>query len=181
MDLLIDKLLAFSRMGRAEFVRKRVSLATLIEEIVEEEMADAHGRKVEWSIDALPDVYGDPTLLRLAFSNLIDNALKYTRRKDVARIRIERVHSNSTEAVFCVRDNGAGFDMQYADKLFGVFQRLHGEQEFEGTGIGLASVARIIQRHGGKVWAESSIGEWAAFYVSLPVTEERRRRVAKAA
>jgi PAS domain S-box-containing protein len=181
MDLLIDKLLAFSRMGRSEFVRKKVPMTKLMEEVIEEVMVDLNGRRVEWSVDALPDVYGDPTLLRLAFANLVDNAVKYTRRKDVAKIRIETVYVNATEAVICVRDNGAGFDMQYIDKLFGVFQRLHGEQEFEGTGIGLASVARIIHRHGGRVWAESSIGEWAAFYVSIPVAEERRKRMAKLA
>jgi PAS domain S-box-containing protein len=181
MDLLIDKLLVFSRMGRSEFVRKKVTMTKLIEEVVEEAMVDLHQRRVEWSIDDLPDVYGDPTLLRLAFSNLVDNAVKYTRRKEIAKIRIETVYANTSEAVFCVRDNGAGFDMQYIDKLFGVFQRLHGEQEFEGTGIGLASVARIIQRHGGRVWAESSLGEWAAFYVSIPVAEERRNRLAKLA
>jgi light-regulated signal transduction histidine kinase (bacteriophytochrome) len=181
MDLLIEKLLTFSRMGRSEFVRKKVPMTKLMEEVIEEVMVDLNGRRVEWSVDALPDVYGDPTLLRLAFANLVDNAVKYTRRKEVAKIRIETVYANATEAVICVRDNGAGFDMQYIDKLFGVFQRLHGEQEFEGTGIGLASVARIIHRHGGRVWAESSIGEWAAFYVSIPVAEERRKRMAKLA
>lgn len=179
MDLLIDKLLAFSRMSRTEFVRKKVAMKKLIEEVVEEAAVDLQERCVEWSIGELPDVFGDPTLLRLAFANLVDNAVKYTRRRDIAKIRIETMRVNATEAVICVRDNGAGFDMKYVDKLFGVFQRLHGEQEFEGTGIGLASVARIIQRHGGRVWAESSVGEWAAFYVAIPVAEERRSRIVK--
>jgi PAS domain S-box-containing protein len=181
MNLLIDKLLTFSRMGRSEFVRKEVSMTRLLEEVIDEAMVDVNGRRVEWTVDTLPVVWGDPTLLRLAFANLVDNAVKYTRHKEVARIRIETVLVNASEAVICVRDNGAGFDMKYIDKLFGVFQRLHGEHEFEGTGIGLASVARIIHRHGGRVWAEGSVGEWAAFYVSIPVAEERRQRMAKLA
>jgi PAS domain S-box-containing protein len=178
MGLLIDNLLAFSRVSRAEFVRRKVSLGQLIEDIVEEAMVDIGERHVQWDIDSLPDVYGDATLLRVAFGNLVDNAVKYTRRKEVAKIEIKTMHVNATEAVVRIRDNGAGFDMQYMDKLFGVFQRLHGVEEFEGTGIGLASVARIIQRHGGRVWAESEVGEWAAFYVSIPVAEERRSRFA---
>jgi light-regulated signal transduction histidine kinase (bacteriophytochrome) len=178
MGLLIDNLLAFSRVSRAEFVRKKVALSQLIEEVVEESMVDIGDRHVHWDIDALPDVYGDATLLRVAFGNLVDNAVKYTRRKEVAKIEIKTMHANATEAVVCIRDNGAGFDMQYMDKLFGVFQRLHGVEEFEGTGIGLASVARIVQRHGGRVWAESCVGEWAAFYVAIPVAEERRSRFA---
>jgi PAS domain S-box-containing protein len=171
MGLLIDGLLEFSRMGRTPLVKRQISLEQLVAEVVEQVAPDTRGRNIEWEIGRLPEVFGDHNLLRQAFFNLIDNAVKYTRGQSTARIEIACVPGNETEAVVMVRDNGAGFDEKYHDKLFGVFQRLHSSEEFEGTGIGLASVARVIQRHGGRVWAEGEKGRGAAFFVSIPLDD----------
>ncbi|MBI2977192.1 MAG: PAS domain S-box protein [Chloroflexi bacterium] len=168
MGLLIDDLLAFSRVGRTAMQPGAVSLEQLVAEARHDARDEAAGREVQWKVGPLPEVYGDRSLLRLALVNLISNALKYTRPRAPAEIEVVRLADTETEVVICIRDNGVGFDMQYVDKLFGVFQRLHRAEEFEGTGIGLANVRRIIQRHGGRTWAEGAVGGGAAFFFSLP-------------
>lgn len=168
MAQLIDDLLAFSKHGRAELQHEPVDLADLIEQIKIGFQGELDDRHVEWNVAPLPTVRGDTSLLRQVFTNLLGNAVKYTRRQPIARIEIGTVTPPNGEAVVFVRDNGAGFDMQYVDKLFGVFQRLHHDTEFEGTGVGLATVRRIVQRHGGRVWAEGEPGVGAVFYVALP-------------
>ena len=183
MGTLIDDLLQFSRIGRAELRKDTISLDQLVKESLASLKQDMDGRKIMWTIDALPDIHGDPVLLRQVFVNLLSNAVKYTRGLKEAKIEIGTLPSdgaavngqrsmvnggqNRDEVVIYVRDNGAGFDPQYAHKLFGVFQRLHATHEFEGTGIGLANVKRIIDRHGGRVWAKGKVNEGATFYVAL--------------
>jgi signal transduction histidine kinase len=167
MGILIDDLLEFSRMGRKEMAAQCVDLATLLQDVIHEFDSEARARDVDWRIGGLPVVKGDQVMLRLVLVNLISNALKFTQKREKAVIEIG-CRSESTETIVFVRDNGAGFDMQFASKLFGVFQRLHGADEFEGTGIGLANVRRIISRHGGKTWAEGKVDGGATFYFSLP-------------
>lgn len=174
MGNLIDDLLAFSRMGRREISDVVVDTGALIREIIAELETDLRGRSIEWSIADLPQIRGDSAMLRVVWVNLISNAVKYTRPKEAARIEIGFENNSSTETIFYIRDNGVGFDMQYADNLFGVFQRLHRDAEFEGTGIGLASVRRVINRHGGRTWAEGQLNEGASFYFSIPKPTQRK-------
>jgi signal transduction histidine kinase len=171
MSKLIDALVAYSRIARAPMQRAWVKMEILLRGALHDLRYDVEGRKIEWVIGELPEAFGDATLLRQALLNLISNALKYTRPRELARIEIGYT-STSTETVFFVRDNGIGFDMRYAEKLFGVFQRLHGSAEFEGVGIGLANVRRIIQRHGGRSWAEAAPNCGATFYFSLPKADQ---------
>ena len=167
MGRLIDDLLVFSRMGRSEMHRGRVDLASIVDEIRREAAAAHKDRQIAWTVHPLPDVTGDAPMLRQVLENLIANAVKYTSTRPAAEIEIG-ANGGASEAVVFVRDNGVGFDMQYRDKLFGVFQRLHRSDEFEGTGIGLANVKRIVHRHGGRVWAEGRPGAGATFFFSLP-------------
>ncbi len=169
MGQLIDDLLVFSRMGRQEMLRTTVNLDQLIKNILSDLRLDLQGRDISWTIAALPEVQGDPAMLRQVFMNLIANAVKFTSTRPSAAIEIGVEHPCSNEIVLFVRDNGVGFDMQYASKLFGVFQRLHRADEFEGTGIGLANVRRIVHRHGGRTWAEGVPDKGATFYVLLPI------------
>jgi light-regulated signal transduction histidine kinase (bacteriophytochrome) len=168
MGVLIDDLLAFSRIGRAETNKTVVRLDQLVDEVVAELRRDASGREITWKIARLPACHGDRAMLRVAFVNLISNAVKFTYARRPAKIEIGCIDGGRNDVEIFVKDNGAGFDMQYQNKLFGVFQRLHLTEEFEGTGIGLATVQRIIQRHGGTVRAESTVDRGATFYVSLP-------------
>jgi signal transduction histidine kinase/CHASE3 domain sensor protein len=167
MGTLIDDLLVFSRMGRSEMRRTKVDLQALTDEVLRELESEIHGRNIVWKRQVLPAVDGDLALLRQVLVNVLSNALKYSRPRDPAIIEIECAEGPG-EKIICIRDNGVGFDMIYAHKLFGVFQRLHRSDEFEGTGIGLANARRIIARHGGRAWAEGKIGEGAAVYFSLP-------------
>jgi light-regulated signal transduction histidine kinase (bacteriophytochrome) len=176
MGDLIDDLLAFSRIGRAETQKMLVSLEQLVKEVVEEFRQETKGRDIAWKIGALPAFYGDRSMLRLVVVNLVSNAVKFTRLRPQAEIEIGCADGNSNEIEVFVRDNGAGFDMQYANKLFGVFQRLHLPEQFEGTGIGLATVQRIIHRHGGRVRAEGAVDQGATFYFSLPKETAAERR-----
>ena len=169
---LIDDLLAFSRTGRVEVVRSRVDSEVLVRRVVDSAMADAAGRRVEWSIGTLPAVDADPALLQIVFTNLLSNALKYTRPRAIATIAVRAARGDAV-TTFSVEDNGVGFDMQYADKLFGVFQRLHGADEFEGTGIGLATVKRIVARHGGETWAQGAPDRGATFWFTIPAPAGR--------
>ncbi len=167
MNKLIDALLAFSRTSRAPLRKSRVDLNAVLKLVQDDLRFDIDGRQIDWVLHPLPAVQGDLSLLRQVLVNLLSNALKYTRKREVARIEVSATDTHK-EVIVKVRDNGVGFDMQFADKLFGVFQRLHGPEEFEGIGIGLANVRRIIQRHGGRTWAEAAPGDGAAFYFSLP-------------
>jgi PAS domain S-box-containing protein len=168
MGNLIDDLLAFSRISRAEARKSMVDVGQVVQEVVAEVRRDAKGRNIIWKIDHLPACYGDGSMLRLAFVNLISNAVKFTRTRPQAEIEIGCTEQDHRDPVLFVRDNGVGFDMKYSNKLFGVFQRLHAQDAFEGTGIGLATVQRIIHRHGGRIWAESTVDGGATFYFSLP-------------
>lgn len=169
MGHLIDDLLDFSRHSRTELRRQAVVLDTLLEQIRQSVLPEQANRCVTWEVAPLPIVAGDEALLRQVFANILSNAVKYTRRREEARIEIGVHPSSAGEAVVFVRDNGAGFDMKYVDKLFGVFQRLHADDAFEGTGVGLATVRRIVQRHGGRVWAEAKVEAGATFFIALPM------------
>jgi signal transduction histidine kinase len=172
MGNLIDDLLAFSRIGRAEAHKTMVSLQQLVQEARSEVAQETDGRNINWKVGKLPACYGDRSMLRLAFINLIANAVKFTQTRPQAEIEIASTNHNPGHIVVFVRDNGVGFDMKYVNKLFGVFQRLHTSEAFEGTGIGLATVQRIIHRHGGRVWAEGLVDGGATFYFSLSRSQE---------
>jgi light-regulated signal transduction histidine kinase (bacteriophytochrome) len=167
MGNLIDDLLSFSRIGRAETHKKVVSLEQLVQEALSEVRQETEGRTIEWKVGALPSWYGDASMLRLALVNLISNAAKFTRTRPKAEIEIGCTDQKPNQVVIFIRDNGVGFNMKYVHKLFGVFQRLHPAEAFEGTGIGLATVQRIVHRHGGIVWAEGQVDMGATFYFSL--------------
>jgi PAS domain S-box-containing protein len=168
MGQLIDDLLAFSRMGRYEMSKMPVDLGGLAQDIIRDLEPETRGRTIRWRIADLPTVIGDRAMLRLVLVNLLSNALKFTRVRPQVEIEIGYLPGRGLENIVFIRDNGVGFDMDYSDKLFGVFQRLHRVDEFEGTGIGLATVRRIINRHGGRTWAEGKVNQGATFYFSLP-------------
>ncbi|MDW7772892.1 MAG: PAS domain-containing protein [Desulfobulbaceae bacterium] len=167
LGMLVDELLEFSRMGRADMVKTTVDLRSLVEEIVLFYSRENRHRRIQWHVHPLPEVTGDPGMLHLVFSNLIANAVKFTGRRETAVIEIGSREKDDTYEIY-IKDNGIGFNMEYHDKIFGIFHRLHISEEFEGTGIGLANVLRIILRHGGRVWAEGKIGKGATFYITLP-------------
>ncbi|HVV02118.1 MAG TPA: ATP-binding protein [Verrucomicrobiae bacterium] len=172
MGRLIDDLLAFSRTARAELKKVRFSLDELVQSLLRDLKSDIGSRKVEWTIHSLPEVWADPGLLRQVLANLIGNAVKYTRKRNIAKIEIGSEERDGDQVIY-LKDNGVGFDPRYAHKLFAVFQRLHRAADFEGTGIGLANVRRIIARHGGQTWAEGEIDRGASFYFTLPKQPSR--------
>jgi signal transduction histidine kinase len=167
MRELIDDLLGFSRLGRCEVCRELVDPGPLVVEAIEELAPEARGRPVEWSVAALPWLDADPALLRVVLVNLLSNALKFTRGRDPARIEVFPAPGSHPAPVIAVRDNGAGFAAEDAQRIFDVFQRLHTQAEFEGTGVGLATVKRIVTRHGGRIWAEAEPGVGATFFFTL--------------
>ena len=171
MSQLIDDLLSFSRVGRQAIQRTEIDMTAVAQTVFSECVAQAPGRTIQFKLHPLPPALGDPALIPHVWTNLISNAIKYTRSRPVAEVEISGQFADN-ELVYCVRDNGVGFDMQQADKLFGVFQRLHSAKDFEGTGVGLALVQRIILRHGGRVWAEARPGEGATFHFTLPAKRE---------
>lgn len=174
MGLLIDDLLSFSRIGRTELRAAAVDLGSLVSDVLQDFQSEIETRRVAVRVETLPVVRGDAALLRQVFLNLVSNALKYSSKQAQPALQIGTAPATNGQAVVRVTDNGAGFDVKYSDKLFGVFQRLHTTEEFEGTGIGLANVRRIVTRHGGRVWAEGAVGKGATFYVSLPVESGSR-------
>ena len=167
MEQLIDDLLAFSRFGRQGMNPTPIDMDALAKTVFEEIKTFAQGRTLELKIESSPLAYGDPSMIRQVLVNLLSNAIKYTKARDLAKIEMGGRVENG-ENIYYVKDNGAGFDMAQYDKLFAAFQRLHSSAEFEGTGVGLATVERIIHRHGGRVWAEGKVDEGATFYFSLP-------------
>jgi light-regulated signal transduction histidine kinase (bacteriophytochrome) len=167
MGQLIDDLLLFSRLGRQEIRVSEMDMGKLAKAVSEELKLAVPERKLKFTINTLIPAQGDQAMIRQVLVNLLSNAVKFTRPKEIAVIEVDG-RSERNENVYTVKDNGVGFDMQYVNKLFGVFQRLHSSEEFEGTGVGLAIVQRIIHRHGGRVWAEGKVGEGATFYFSLP-------------
>ena len=170
MCQLLDDLLNLSRVTRKELSRRRTDLDSLVKEVRDSLQPEIEGREIEWQIGRLPTVECDPGLIKQVFANLLLNAIKYTRPRQRATIQVDQMICDGQPAVF-VRDNGVGFDMKYVDKLFGVFQRLHRQEDFEGTGVGLATVQRIIHKHGGRVWAEAEPYKGATFYFTLGTPE----------
>ena len=167
MAQLIDDMQDFSRTGRMAITPAEINMDALVREVVDELKPSAAGRELKLEIKSLPPVWADRIMLRRVMVNLLSNAIKFTRPKAVALIEVG-ARTEGNETIYYVKDNGVGFDMQYADKLFGVFQRLHGPAEFEGTGIGLTIVKRIISLHGGRVWAEGKLNEGATIYFAIP-------------
>jgi signal transduction histidine kinase len=179
MGVLIDDLLNLGQIGRGEVKRELTGLDSLLQQVIAELGPELQDRKIDWQLGKLPAVECDPRLVKQVFSNLVSNAVKYTRRQGRARIEVGETAVQGSPAIF-IRDNGVGFDMKYADKLFGVFQRLHRADEFEGTGVGLATVSRIVQRHGGKVWAEAQPDLGATFFFTLGTMHQLNRNGGKA-
>jgi light-regulated signal transduction histidine kinase (bacteriophytochrome) len=170
MGCLVEDLLKLSRVGSAELYCRPTPLNPLVDIVLNELAPELAARDIEWQITPLPTVNCDPTLMKQVFVNLLHNAVKYTRPREHAIIQVGQI-ANGYEPVIFVRDNGVGFDMQYADKLFAVFQRLHRQDEFEGTGVGLTTVHRIVQKHGGKIWAHAQGNQGATFYFTLGSAE----------
>jgi signal transduction histidine kinase len=171
MGALVDDLLAFARTGQTVTRLQRIDVNPLVAEVLEELTPSTAGRRIDWQIGALPAVLADPALLRTVWMNLLSNAIKFTAQRPAARIEVGTQPAAAGEAALYVRDNGVGFEMQYADQLFGVFRRLHRDEEFAGTGIGLATVRRIVERHGGRVWAEGRVDAGATVYFTLTAAE----------
>ena len=167
MGQLIDDLLAFARLGRKEIDLSEINMDRVAKAVFDELKATVPERAIQWNMKTIPPAHGDRSMIQQIFVNLLSNAIKFTRPKEIALIEVEG-RGEGNENIYCIRDNGVGFDMQYVGKLFGVFQRLHSSAEFEGTGVGLAIVQRIIYRHGGRVWAEGKVNEGATFYFTLP-------------
>lgn len=167
MEQLIEDLLRFSKTARTPLSKQPVNMKALVHQVLEELQKDRAGRNIDLRVENLPEARGDQALLKQVYINLLSNAFKFTRQKEKAEIVVGSM-AGEKGIVFFVKDNGAGFDMQYAGKLFGVFQRMHGKEEFEGTGVGLSIVQRIVQRHGGRIWVEAEIGKGATFYFTLP-------------
>jgi PAS domain S-box-containing protein len=172
MGILIDDLLHFSRMGRTSLSITELDMNNIVNYILEEVTNESTEKNIEWQISNLPKAFGDLSMIRIVWMNLITNAIKYTSKRDKPIIKID-YNTNENEIIFLISDNGAGFDNNYAEKLFGVFQRLHSSEDYEGSGIGLATVRRIISRHGGKTWAEGEVDKGATFYFSLPKKQEK--------
>jgi light-regulated signal transduction histidine kinase (bacteriophytochrome) len=174
MGNLIDDLLSFSRLGRVELKKRRVHTAGVVREVIAELKLQNPTRQIEFVVRDLPACHADPSLLKQVFRNLLANAVKFTGQRPTAHIEIgSLVDSDPTKpgmVIYFVRDDGVGFDMRYSDKLFGVFQRLHRAEDFPGTGVGLALVKRIVERHGGRVWTEGAVDAGATFYLSLEAT-----------
>jgi len=181
MGVLVDDLLNLARVGRRDLSLQVSGLKSLVDEVIAELAPQCEGRQIEWKIGNLPFVECDPGLIKQVFHNLLSNAVKFTQPRSHAIIEVEQRDQEGTPAVL-VRDNGVGFNMKYADKLFGVFQRLHRAEDFEGTGVGLATVQRIIQKHGGRIWAEAELDKGATFYFTLGASEktELKSKAAKA-
>ena len=170
MGRLIDDMLSFSRLSRAEMHTSPIDMQALVQALFDELTTPESRARIDLHLDLLKPAIGDATLIRQMWINLLSNALKFSSGKERAIIEVKSTQSKG-ETIYSIRDNGAGFDMKYADKLFGVFQPLHSESEFEGTGVGLAIVQRVISRHGGRVWGEGKVDQGAVFYFTLPGVE----------
>ena len=166
MGRLVDDLLNLSHVGKAELTRRFVPLDSLVEEVLADLKLETGERQIKWEVGKLPSVECDPGLVKQVFANLLANSVKYTRPRAEARIEVGELKENGESVIF-VRDNGVGFNMKYSSKLFGVFQRLHCAEEFEGTGVGLATVARIVRKHGGRIWADAEVQKGATFFFTL--------------
>lgn len=167
---MIDDLMEFSTTGRLEMFFSTIDMNSLVQEIKQQVIPQNQDRTIIWDVESLPAINGDRTLLRIVWQNLIENAVKYTSYRDIAEINIGSSR-NSSGITFFIKDNGVGFDMQYVERIFGIFQRLHSNEEFEGSGIGLANVQRIIHRHGGRIWTKSAENQGTTFYFSLPINQ----------
>jgi signal transduction histidine kinase len=180
MGVLVDDLLNLARLGRKELRCQVTGLDSVVQEVISDLKPESDGRQVEWKVSNLPFVECDPSLIKQVFQNLLSNALKYTRPRASTIIEVNQTNADGQPVVF-VRDNGVGFSMKYADKLFGVFQRLHRSEDFEGTGVGLATVQRIIQKHGGRVWVEAELDKGATFYFTIGIPDQTQSKSQSAA